>query len=107
MKGSAALGSGFRPVEEAWTSLHGSARVTKPTHLPGAVANLLWPRHLGDQEVGAATAQAGEISMDALALPTLGVLLIVFIVYIWNSWLKNKEDRAINVDEDDDDAASS
>ncbi len=45
--------------------------------------------------------------MDALALPTLGVLLIVFIVYIWNSWLKNKEDRAINVDEDDDDAASS
>ncbi|WP_397400062.1 hypothetical protein [Phenylobacterium sp.] len=45
--------------------------------------------------------------MDALALPTLGVLLILFVIYIWNSWLKNKEDRAINVDEDDDDASSS
>lgn len=37
--------------------------------------------------------------MDALALPTLGVLIIVFMVYVWNSWLKNKGDRAISTND--------
>jgi hypothetical protein len=45
--------------------------------------------------------------MDAFALPTLAILVVVFMIVIWNSWLKNKEDRAINVDEDDDEASSS
>lgn len=33
--------------------------------------------------------------MDALALPTLGILIVVFMVCIWNAWLRNKDDRAI------------
>ena len=37
--------------------------------------------------------------MDALALPILGILLIVFMVYVWNSWLKNKDDRAISTND--------
>jgi hypothetical protein len=41
--------------------------------------------------------------MDALALPTLGLLVIAFIVYVWNAWLKNEDDRALTVKEDDDD----
>ncbi len=35
--------------------------------------------------------------MDALALPILGILIVVFMVYVWNAWLKNPDDRAITI----------
>lgn len=41
--------------------------------------------------------------MDALALPMLGVTIVVFMIYIWNSWLRNKDDRAIVLSDEDDD----
>ena len=40
--------------------------------------------------------------MDALALPMLGILIAVFMVYVWNAWLKNPDDRAINIRDDQD-----
>lgn len=44
--------------------------------------------------------------MDALALPALGIIMVGFMIYIWNSWLRNKDDRAINISEDDADDSS-
>lgn len=45
--------------------------------------------------------------MDAFALPILGVVMVGFMIYIWNSWLRNKEDRAININDDDEDGLPS
>jgi hypothetical protein len=42
--------------------------------------------------------------MDALALPALGVLIVIFLIYIWVRWLSDKEGRALTIrDEDDED----
>lgn len=44
--------------------------------------------------------------MDALALPILGALVVAFLIYIWVAWLSKKEDRALTIDEDDDEAST-
>jgi hypothetical protein len=42
--------------------------------------------------------------MDALALPVLGVLIVIFLIYIWAAWLSDKNDLALRIrDEDEDD----
>ena len=38
--------------------------------------------------------------MDVLALPMLAILFVVFMIYVWNAWLKNPDDRAINIQDD-------
>ena len=44
--------------------------------------------------------------IDVLAIPGLAVLVIVFLVYIWVAWLKDKDARALNIppEEEGDDA---
>jgi hypothetical protein len=43
--------------------------------------------------------------MDALALPVLGVLIMIFLIYIWVGWLSDKNKHALTVrDEDEDDS---
>lgn len=41
--------------------------------------------------------------MDVLALPILGLLIVGFMIYIWKGWLKNKDDRALTIKEEDED----
>ena len=42
--------------------------------------------------------------MDALALPILGVLIVIFLIYIGAAWLSDKNDHALRIsDEDEDD----
>jgi hypothetical protein len=41
--------------------------------------------------------------MDVLALPILGALVVGFLIYVWVAWLSKKEDRALTIDEDDND----
>jgi hypothetical protein len=43
--------------------------------------------------------------MDALALPVLGVLIVIFLIYIWVGWLSDKSKRALTIRDDDDDDA--
>jgi hypothetical protein len=38
--------------------------------------------------------------IDALAIPGLLVLVVVFTVYVWVTWLKDKNGRALNVSTD-------
>lgn len=38
--------------------------------------------------------------MDAFVLPLLGLLIVGFMTFIWNAWLKNKDDRALTIDEE-------
>lgn len=39
--------------------------------------------------------------MDALALPALGVLIVIFLIYIWIGWLSDKDKRALTIKDDD------
>jgi hypothetical protein len=41
--------------------------------------------------------------MDALALPALGVLIVIFLIYIWVGWLSDKDGRALTIRDEDDD----
>ena len=44
--------------------------------------------------------------LDALALPTMGLVLVGFLTYIWMAWLRDKDGRSLTVrneDEDEDD----
>lgn len=41
--------------------------------------------------------------MDAFVLPALGLLIVAFMVVLWNAWLKNEEDRALHIKDDDGD----
>lgn len=42
--------------------------------------------------------------MDALALPVLGVLIVIFLIYIGAAWLSDKNGLALRIsDEDEDD----
>jgi hypothetical protein len=41
--------------------------------------------------------------MDALALPALGVLIVIFLIYIWVGWLSDKDKRALTINDDDED----
>jgi hypothetical protein len=41
--------------------------------------------------------------MDALALPILGVLIVIFLIYIWTAWLSDKNDRALRISDEDED----
>jgi hypothetical protein len=44
--------------------------------------------------------------LDALALPTMGLVIVAFLTYIWVAWLKDKDGRSLTVkDEDEDDDA--
>jgi hypothetical protein len=45
--------------------------------------------------------------VDVLALPILGALVVAFLTYVWVAWLSKKEDRALRIDEDDDDDQAS
>ena len=41
--------------------------------------------------------------MDALVIPLLGVLIAIFLIYIAVAWIGDKNKRALQIREDDDD----
>jgi hypothetical protein len=40
--------------------------------------------------------------IDILALPTLALLVVVYLVGVWVMWLRDKDERALTIPEDDD-----
>jgi len=43
--------------------------------------------------------------IDRLALPGLAIMIAGFLIYIGHAWLRNKEDRALRITEEEDDAS--
>ena len=39
--------------------------------------------------------------LDVLTLPVLALIVVVFCVYVWFAWVRDKNGRALNVSGDD------
>ena len=39
--------------------------------------------------------------IDALSMPALAILVVVYLVFVWSTWLKDKNGRALNIPADE------
>ncbi len=39
--------------------------------------------------------------IDILSMPALAILVVVYLIYVWVAWLRDKNGRALNISAED------